>query len=446
MLKKLNLAACVMSAILAGCAPESSETVASAEKAAAEAPKNENISVETLHQKLLTMDTHVDLDVDNFTAEKNYTQDLQTQVDLGKLEQGGLDAVWFSVYTGQGELSEAGYAAALENALAKFDAIHRLTEEIAPDRIGLATTPEQVQSLIAEGKLAALIGVENAYPLGTDLSLVQEFYDRGARYMSLAHNGHSQFADSNTGESDDVWLYNGLSDLGRELVAEMNRVGIIIDLSHPSKAANLEMLSLSKAPVIASHSSARALNDVSRNLDDEELLAIKENGGVVQTVAFASYLNTGKYDAWKDKAMEVMAREAHKTGFQMMDWKAVGELDSDARHEYMASFMKLRAEVAPMIEQEVDPLVPPVNVQDFVDHIDYLVKKIGIEHVGISSDFDGGGGVAGWNDASQTAAVTEELLKRGYSEEEIAKLWSGNLMRVMGEVQAVAKSLQKNQG
>mgnify|MGYP000347917621 CR=1 FL=1 len=439
MLKKSKLAVCIMTAVLVACAPESREVSASAEKEMAEAPKT--VSPAELHKNLLTMDTHVDLDVSNFTAEHNYTHDLQTQVDLGKLEQGGLDAIWFSVYTGQGELSEAGYAAALENALAKFDAIHRLTEEIAPERIGLATTPEQVQSLIAEGKVAALIGVENAYPLGTDLSLVQDFYDRGARYMSLAHNGHSQFADSNTGESDDVWLYNGLSDLGRELIAEMNRVGIIIDLSHPSKAANLEMLSLSKAPVIASHSSARALNDVSRNLDDEELLAIKENGGVVQTVAFASYLNTEKYNAWRDKAMEVMAREAQKTGFQLLDWKAVGQLDYAARHDYMDKFMQLRAEVAPMIEKEVDPLVPPVDVQDFVDHIDYLVKTIGIEHVGISSDFDGGGGISGWNDASETGAVTEELIKRGYTAEEIGQLWSGNLMRVMNEVQAVAESL-----
>lgn len=395
-----------------------------------------------LHDALLTMDTHVDIDVANFTAERNYTSDLGTQVDLQKLEQGGLDAVWFSVYTGQGELNEAGYATALDNALAKFDAVHRLTEEIAPGRIGFATTAEEVRKLNAEGKLAALIGVENAYPLGTDLSLVQEFHDRGARYMSLAHNGHSQFADSNTGEEKGEWLYGGLSDLGRDLVREMNRVGIIIDLSHPSKAANMETLRLTRAPVMASHSSARALNDVSRNLDDEELLAIKKNGGVVQAVAFSSYLDSEKDKAWKEKAMVVMAREAGKTGFEIMDWKTVAKLDHDARHEYIHGFMKLRAQVAPMVEKEVDPLVPPVNVKDFVDHIDYLVKKIGIDHVGISSDFDGGGGISGWNDASETPAVTRELLARGYSKAEIAALWSGNLMRVMDDVATVAQSLQ----
>ncbi|WGL15217.1 dipeptidase [Microbulbifer bruguierae] len=447
MYKKLNIALCVTGALLAGCAredgaPVAVETVESIESIESAAPE----TVETFHQRLLTMDTHVDLDVSNFTDDVNYTQGLQTQVDLAKLEQGGLDAIWFSVYTGQGELSEEGYAAALANALAKFEAVHRLTDEIAPDRIGFATTAEEVKALTDAGKLVALIGVENAYPLGTNISLVQDFYDRGARYMSLAHNGHSQFADSNTGESDGVWLHNGLSDLGRELVEEMNRVGIIIDLSHPSKLANMQTLELTKAPVIASHSSARAMNDHSRNLDDEELMAIKENGGVVQTVAFAAYLNGEKYDAWKNKAFEIMAREAQSSGFKMLDWSEVAKLDHDARHEYMHGFMQLRAQVAPIVEKEVDPVTPPVNVQDFVDHIDYLVQKIGIEHVGISSDFDGGGGVSGWNDASETATVTEELLKRNYTEEEIGLLWSGNLMRVMGEVQAVAASLQKSEG
>ncbi|MFV8784028.1 dipeptidase [Microbulbifer sp. SA54] len=447
MIKKFHLALCIAGALVAGCSPEvkePAEAASAGERAAVENVVEED--VETLHRRLLTMDTHVDLDVGYFTAEKNYTQNLPTQVDLNKLEQGGLDAVWFSIYTGQGELTEAGYAAALENALAKFDAVHRLVEDIAPDRIGLATTPEEVEALIGEGKLAALIGVENAYPLGTDLSLVQDFYNRGARYMSLSHNGHSQFADSNTGESDGVWLHDGLSDLGRQLVAEMNRVGIIIDLSHPSKKANMQTLQLTKAPVIASHSSARAMNDVSRNLDDEELLAIKENGGVVQTVAFASYLNTGKYETWKEKAFAVMAREGQKTGFQMMERDQVRALDHAAQDAYYAEFMQLRAEVAPLVKREVDPLVPPVNVQDFVDHIDYLVQKIGIDHVGISSDFDGGGGVSGWNDASETAAVTRELLKRNYTEEQISKLWSGNLMRVMAEVQAVAGSLQSAEG
>jgi len=210
-----------------------------------------------IHKRVITLDTHDDINVNNFTEEKNYTQRLNTQVNLPKMEEGGLDVVWLVVYTGQDTLTEKGYDAAYKNAVSKFEAIHRLTEEIAPDQIELATTSDDVRRIVSEGKKVAMIGVENAYPIGTDISRVEEFYDRGARYMSLAHNGHSQFSDSNTGEEDNVWLHNGLSDLGREVIKEMNRLGIMIDLSHPSKKANMEMMKLSKAPVIASHSSAR---------------------------------------------------------------------------------------------------------------------------------------------------------------------------------------------
>lgn len=180
--------------------------------------------------------------------------------------------------------------------MAKFDAIHRLCEEIAPEAISLAMTSDDVRRIDAAGKKVAMIGVENAYPIGTDLSNFQKYHDLGARYISLSHNGHSQFCDSNTGEKDSVWLHNGLSDLGKEAINEMNRLGIMIDVSHPSKEAMKQMIALSKAPIIASHSSARALCDHSRNLDDEQLQLMKENGGVVQTVAFSSYLNTEKHE------------------------------------------------------------------------------------------------------------------------------------------------------
>ncbi len=196
----------------------------------------------------------------------------------------------------------------MDNALAKFEAIHRLTEELAPDRIQLALNSEEARRIHASGKKVAMIGVENAYPIGTDLSNIQKFYDKGARYMSLSHNGHSQFCDSNTGEAENEWLYGGLSELGKKAVAEMNRVGIMIDLSHPSKESNRQMIELSKAPVIASHSSARALSDVSRNLDDELLKMIQKNGGVVQTVAFRQYVDVVKFSA-NDKASQVLVRE-----------------------------------------------------------------------------------------------------------------------------------------
>ncbi|SMO85003.1 dipeptidase [Gracilimonas mengyeensis] len=398
-----------------------------------------------IHDRVITLDTHVDINVNNFTSETNYTQRLDTQVDLPKMKEGGLDVVWLVVYTGQDTLSEEGYAAAYDNAISKFEAIHRLTDEIAPDQIELATTSEEVREIVAEGKKVAMIGVENAYPIGEDLSRVEEFYNRGARYMSLSHNGHSQFSDSNTGERDDEWMHNGLSEAGRQVIAEMNRLGMMIDISHPSKEANIETMKLSKAPVIASHSSARALNDVSRNLSDEELQLLKENGGVVQTVAFRSYIDSEKHAAWQEASRTILEEEASKLGMELLSWREIRELSEEEREEYMDMYKTVQDNAAPRIEEEVNIDTPPVNVADFVDHVDYMVDLIGIEHVGISSDFDGGGGVYNWMDASETFNVTHELVKRGYTEEEIAMLWSGNLLRILDEVEAVAEEIQQGE-
>lgn len=395
-----------------------------------------------IHERVITLDTHDDIDVSNFTPTVNYTQKLNTQVNLPKMEEGGLDVSWLIVYTGQGELTPEGYEKAYANADAKFNAIHKLCKEIAPDRIELALTSADVKRIVKSGKKVAMIGVENGYPIGTDITKVKEFYDRGARYMSLAHNGHSQLADSNTGERDNVWLHNGLSPLGREVIAEMNKWGIMVDLSHPSKAANIEAIKLSKAPVIASHSSARTLNDVSRNLDDEQLELIKAKNGVVQTVAFKSYVNTKKNDAYSAKVNDIVKEIAAAEGFTILERGAMRNLSEEDRTAYFKKYQEITAKAKPRIDKEVNPVAPPVNVADFVDHIDYLVKKIGIDHVGISSDFDGGGGIDGWNDASETFNVTLELVKRGYTEAQISKLWSGNLLRVLDEVQAVAKKIQ----
>lgn len=396
-----------------------------------------------IHEKVITLDTHDDINIDNFTLNRNYTQDLNTQVNLPKMEDGCLDVAWFIVYTGQGELNEAGYAAAYENAISKFEAIHRLTEEIAPDKIGLATSSAEVRELVNEGKLVAMIGVENAYPIGEDLSNIKKFYDLGARYMSLSHNGHSQLSDSNTGEENNVWLHNGLSELGKQAVAEMNRLGIMIDVSHPSKEAIKQMFELSKAPLIASHSSARALCDHSRNLDDDLLQLFKEHGGVVQTVAFSAYVNTNKHNAYYAAVNEIYKTEGKRVGFEVLSRDSIRTLEKDVRASYDENYQKIVAASSNQIN-ELRKNSGPVNVSDYVDHIDYLVKKIGIDHVGISSDFDGGGGVEGWRDASESFNVTLELVKRGYSEEEIAKLWGENLLRVLDEVEAVAKEIQKS--
>lgn len=393
-----------------------------------------------IHDSVITIDTHDDINVQNFTDSINYTQRLETQINLPKMEEGGLDAVFLIVYTGQDELTSDGYAKAADNAMAKFDAIHRLCEDIAPDQIELALNSDDVRRIVASGKKVAMIGVENAYPIGEDLALIEEYQKRGARYISLSHNGHSQFSDSNTGEKDSVWLHNGLSELGKQAVAEMNRVGIMIDVSHPSKEAMKQMIELTKAPIIASHSSARALCDHSRNLDDEQLMLMKENGGVVQTVAFSSYLNTEKHEARAAYMKDVYKKVADSLEIAWYERSQFSTLTPDQRKEFFANYRKVM-NIGEELAKDDSNAPPAVNVSDFVDHIDYMVDLIGIDHVGISSDFDGGGGIEGWSDASETFNVTLELVKRGYTEAEIAQLWGGNLLRVLDEVQAVAESM-----
>jgi membrane dipeptidase len=428
-----------------------------------------------IHERVMTLDTHNDISPNNFTAECNYTQDLGNQVNLPKMIKGGLDASFFIVYVGQGPLTPEGYADAYRQAIEKFDAIHRLTEQIAPDKIGLALTSADARRIYASGRKVAFIGVENGYPLGEDLGRIKEFHDRGARYMSLAHNGHSQLSDSNTGEREG-WRWNGLSPMGKQAIAEMNRVGIMIDVSHPSKASMMQTLALTKAPIIASHSAVRKLADVSRNLDDEQLLALKKNGGVMQTVAFNSYVKVASDSPERTNALDALRKEFNLPAATPLGGggrggargagAAAGAPSAETnpctsgrsgrgrqgagagrggRGNALASLTdEQRADLQKKLA-DVDAKFPPparATVKDFVDHIDYAVKLIGIDHVGISSDFDGGGGVDGWNGADETFNVTLELVRRGYTEPQIAKLWSGNLLRVLDEVQAVARKLQ----
>jgi membrane dipeptidase len=454
-----------------------------------------------IHERVITMDTHNDINASQFTPECNYTMRLTTQVNLPKMVEGGLDVSFMIVYVGQGPLTPEGYDNVYRQAVAKFDAVHRLTEQIAPDKIGLALTPADVRRIAASGRKVAVIGIENGYSLGTDLEHVKEFFDRGGRYMSLAHNGHSQLADSNTGEANNQWLNGGLSPLGKQVIAEMNKWGIMVDVSHPSKAANLQAIALSKAPVIASHSAARALADHSRNLDDETLWAIKQNGGVVQTVAFASYVRVagperqaainalnqefgiaagggggrgaggggggGRAAGAPAPAGAAAAGAAATTGATAAGAGGGGRGGAACSVEQPGVVAAGRGggrggaggggnaaldALTPEQRQRYDmrmlaigaryPVAPRATVKDFVDHIDYLVKYIGIDHVGISSDFDGGGGVDGWNSAAETFNVTLELVRRGYTEEQIGKIWSGNLLRVWGEVEKVAKDIQ----
>jgi membrane dipeptidase len=400
-----------------------------------------------IHERVMTLDTHNDIDPGNFTDERNYTQDLGNQVNLPKMIKGGLDASFFIVYVGQGPLTAEGYDDAYKQAIAKFDAIHRLTEKIAPDKIGLALTADDARRIYKSGRKVAFIGVENGYPLGEDLGRIKEFYDRGARYLSLAHNGHSQLSDSNTGERDG-WKWNGLSPLGKTAIAELNRVGIMIDVSHPSKESMMQTLQLTSAPIIASHSAIRKLCDNSRNLDDEQLLALKKNGGVVQVVAFSTYVKTPPPDSpERTQALDEIRKEFNlpagtPLGRGGRGGGGAGGRGRGGRGGALAGLSdEQRAALAKRLDEVNTKFPPPprATVKDFVDHIDYAVKLIGIDHVGISSDFDGGGGVEGWNGADETFNVTLELVRRGYTEAQIAKIWSGNLLRVMDEVQRKAR-------
>ncbi len=393
-----------------------------------------------IHERVLTLDTHVDINPANFRADgPNYTQRLpRTQVDLVKMREGGLDAAFLIVYVGQTpQLNDSGYARAHAQAMEKFTAIHRLVDTLAPDRVGLARSAADARRIAASGRSVVFIGVENGFPIGSDISNVRRFHELGARYMSLAHNGHSQLSDSNTGERDGVWLHHGLSELGREVVREMNRLGMMIDVSHPSKASMMQTLEITQAPVIASHSSARALCGHSRNLDDEQLHALKRNGGVVQVVAFNSYVVcNAERNAAREDAIAALRKEYGITGRTRSEIsEQVAALPDARRNAYLAAQEDITARRY--------PADPAATVSDFVDHIDYIVKLIGVDHVGISSDFDGGGGVDGWRTAEETLNVTRELVRRGYTEEEIAKIWSGNLLRVMEEVERVAEELGK---
>ena len=450
-----------------------------------------------IHDRVLTLDTHNDIEPAHFTAACNYTMRLTTQVNLPKMVEGGLDVSFMIAYVGQGPLTPEGYEAAYREAVSKFDAVHRLTEQIAPDKIGLALSPADVRRIAASGRKVAVIGIENGYPIGTDIRRVKEFYDRGGRYMSLAHNGHSQLSDSNNGETANQWMHGGMSALGRQAIAEMNKWGIMVDVSHPSKGSMMQAAVLSKAPIIASHSSARSLANHSRNMDNEMLMALKQNGGVIQTVAFASYVKVdpaqrgpaltglreefglvqpagGRGAAGRGAAGAGGGAAANPTGGAGRGAGGAGrgapavvncpvENASPAAVPATGGGGRGAGGTANALQQAVDALPPArraeydrrlaeidarwpaagrATVRDFVDHIDYLVKLIGIDHVGISSDFDGGGGVTGWNSAAETFNVTLELVRRGYTEEQIAKIWSGNLLRVWSEVERVAREIQ----
>ena len=378
---------------------------------------------QTLHQRILTLDTHVDIPL-NYMTEVDPGFQTDAQVDLPKMLAGGLDAAFFIVYTPQTQYfvenpERTDYKTASIIAETRFRAIQKLLIEY-PERTALCITAGEVREAVAAGKRAVLIGMENAFPLGPDLSKVDLWARRGVRYVGLTHFGHNQFGDSSNhkiqfGETES--LHGGLSPLGRNLVRKLNDVGVMVDVSHAAKSTMMQATQLSRVPVIASHSGVMGVAKSPRNLDDEQLLAIKANGGVVQLVALGAYVKnlSPEQEAYKLTVREQMG---------VSDDLDLLRMDEDQKAIYTE---RLR----PMYD-----LAPGASVSDFVDHIDYAVKVMGIDHVGIASDFDGGGGITGWEDASKTPAVTDELERRGYSESDIAKIWGGNLLRVMEAVEA----------
>ena len=289
----------------AGCASSGTTTAAPADAGLAARAR-------AIHERVMALDTHVDIDPGNFLpGQLNYAQRLNTQVDLTKMEEGGLDAVFFSIYVGPRGARCAGFARAYATDTAKFNAVHRLAEQLAPNRIAIAYTADDARRIYASGKKVALMGVENGYGIGTDITRVKEFYDRGARYMSLAHNGHSQLSDSNTGEATNDWMWHGLSPLGKQVIAEMNRLGIMIDISHPSKESMMQAIALTKAPIIASHSGVRALCNVTPQSRRRAAPAIAKNGGVVQMVAFRGYVKCDPAgDAARAQAIAALNRSS----------------------------------------------------------------------------------------------------------------------------------------
>jgi membrane dipeptidase len=374
-----------------------------------------------IHKKVFTVDSHTDTPLDLFRGtanllENNNAETESPKVDLHKMKAGGLDAAFFAIFVGQGERTPEGNAKATARAMAIFDTIYAAVNRY-PDLTGIAKTPAKAYKLVKKGKRAIFIGMENGYPIGRDLTMVKTFYDRGALYITLCHTRNNDICDSSTDKKGTE--NDGLSDFGKEVVKEMNRLGMMIDISHASDKTFYDVLALTKVPVIASHSCARALCDSPRNLSDDMLRKLAANGGVMQMCFLGDYLRKPEPNPARDSAQEVLRVKYH-------NFENLTEEESNKAWQEWHALDKLYPE-------------KPATIADVVNHIDHVVKVAGIDHVGIGTDFDGGGGVEGCNDASQMPNITIELVKRGYSQEDIRKIWGGNLMRVMKEVEDYAK-------
>jgi len=369
------------------------------------------------HQELLTIDTHADTPLRMVRpgfdiSKRNDPGRGGGKIDFPGMKEGGLDGIFFAVYTGQGPRDQEGNEHARQRALELFDTIHAVIQRY-PDMVQLGLKADDLETINNNDRLAIFIGMENGYPIGKDISLVKEYYDLGTRYITLCHSSNNDICDSSTDR--DGTEHDGLSEFGEQVVKEMNRLGIIIDVSHVSDGTFFDVLELSEAPVIASHSGARAVMDHPRNLSDSMLVRLAEENGVIQVCLVPEYIREAEPFPERDSARQAVVQK-HGNYY---------ELPEEDREAFLRDWYA------------VDSIFPPhlPTVSDFVDHIDHVVRVAGIDHVGIGSDFDGGGALEDCYDVSEMDNITYELLRRGYSEEDIQKIWSGNFLRVFREVE-----------
>ena len=367
---------------------------------------------ERLARETLIIDTHVDLPYRLFDTMEDITVETEGDFDLPRARRGGLDAPFMSIYV-PAQLQESG--GAKEHAEALIDMVRKLAAD-APDDLVVATSPAQVEAAFAQGKIALPMGMENGAPIET-LEDLAHFYDRGIRYITLTHSQNNQICDSSYAPQDQR-EWNGLSEFGREVVHEMNRLGIMVDVSHVSDDTFDQVLDVTRAPVIASHSSARHFTPgFERNMSDEMIVSLAENGGVIQINFGSTFIdeesNRQGLAVWMDHGAWLQ-----ETGADPSSPEAEAHLD------------ELR---------EANPL-PLADVSDVADHIAHVVELVGIDHVGLGSDFDGVGPTlpVGLEDASKLPNLIRELMERGFSEDEIAKICSGNILRVWREVERIA--------
>jgi membrane dipeptidase len=388
--------------LLAGCGSTEEQLIKKADK---------------IHSSILTVDTHCDTPMDFSDASFDLgVKHEEGCVDFPRMKEGGLHAEFFAVFTGQGPRDDSTFNKVHQKALEIFDAIHKNVEKNSTVA-EMAYTADDAYRIKKAGKIAAFIGLENGYPVGKDLSRVKQYYDLGARYITLSHTKNNDICDSSTdpkGAEND-----GLSPFGAEVVKEMNRLGMMVDISHISDKSFYDVLKITKSPVIASHSSCRALCGSPRNLTDDMLLALKENGGVIQICILGNYLKTPEPNPELDAKLKELQDRYGDYNALPEDTKKV------VRTKYRA--------IQKIYEK-------PATVKDIVDHIDHAVQVIGVDYVGIGTDFDGGGGVEGCRTASDMKNITIELLRRGYSKADITKIWGGNVMRVLRKVEEVANN------